>query len=388
MMPGARDLTIAILWQGVYPWDVRIEKFIRALSAYKVLIICRARRGMSRHEVDGNVEIFRIGTLPFPFNPWWLMRCLHILNKNNVSLIIFRDLPVAWLGITAGILRGVPTIFDMAENYPAALVAYNRKRYKLIVSGNALLPRLYEKWAVNMSSRVIVVADEQKERLVKAGAPTEKIAAVLNTPCAEQTASCGASSARNNEKRFLYTGKIDAHRGVDVAVRAFAAIAEKYPFASLVIAGSGRDAEKLKVLSRQLGIKDRVHFSGWVSHDEVYRHIAASYACLIPHIVSEHTQTTLPNKLFDYMAMSKPIISSDMSPVKNIIFRYRCGLVFKSGDTAGLASQMAALLDNPRAAELGRNGYHAVQSRFNWPRDSATLLNIISSFSPPGRRPI
>ena len=376
-MHDGKDVAIAILWQGVYPWDVRIEKFIRALGRYKVIVICRARRGMSRREVNGNVEIFRIGTLPVPFNFYWLVRCVQILRKKNVSLVIFRDLPVAWLGIIAARLTGVPAIFDMAENYPAALMAYDRKRYKLVVAGNAFLPRLYEKWAVNMSSHVIVVADGQKERLVNGGAAPGKITAVLNTPCAEQIAGCPVPAARNGEKRLLYTGKIDAHRGVDVAVRAFAAIAEKYPYAVLVIAGSGRDSEKIKLSARQFGIEGRVRFTGWVSHDEVYRHIAASYACLIPHIVSEHTRTTLPNKLFDYMAMSKPVISSDMPPVESIISRYRCGLIFKSGDAASLAMQMAALLDNPHASGLGQNGSRAVREIFNWPRDSAALQKII-----------
>ena len=152
----------------------------------------------------------------------------------------------------------------------------------------------------------------------------------------------------------------------------------------LRIIGSAHDMtyeERLRRLAKGLKLENIVVFTGQVPHRVVYREIAAADICVIPHLVSEHVNTTIPNKLFDYMGLGKPCVVSDAEPLKAIVLDAKCGLVFQSGDEGDLARVLARLIDNPtERLVFGRNGAHAVQTRYNWEADKAQLLRVVGSY--------
>src|SRR5207245_4432058 len=51
---------------------------------------------------------------------------------------------------------------------------------------------------------------------------------------------------------------------------------------------------------------------------------------LIPHRVTAHTNSTIPNKLFEYMLLGKPVLATDMGPVRRVLEEVGCGLVYRS----------------------------------------------------------
>src|SRR5208337_662520 len=121
------------------------------------------------------------------------------------------------------------------------------------------------------------------------------------------------------EQNILYIGKIDKHRGVDLAVRALPKLRRDFPNVTLTIVGDGTERRRLQELALSLGIENAIRFPGWVEHGETGEYIKKSTVCLIPHLKSEHTDTTVPNKLLDYMALGKSIVASDCLPMKQII---------------------------------------------------------------------
>jgi len=381
------------MWHAPYPWDVRIEKFILAFSrSFEVSVLCKGRANALLQEESGNLCVYRVqygagkgswrrilGKLintPIPMNPYWIARGVSLIRRRKPALIIGRDMPIMWLALVLGRLFRIPVVYDMAENYPAALVAYNKKIYRPFLIGKAFLPRLYEKVTALMADHVVVVAGEQKERLMKLGIPGSRITVVLNTPIIESEYR-DKNKGIEREKIVLYTGKIDAHRGVDVAVRAMADIIKLHPDAVLVLAGSGTQLESIKELSDEIGVRRNVRFAGWLAHKEVYEAIEKSSVCIIPHLKSEHTDTTIPNKLFDYMLCGKPVVSSDLNPVVSIISSNNCGLVFKSGRPESLAEKVVQLLSSKEAVRYGENGRMAVKNTFNWGIDSERLINAV-----------
>src|SRR3972149_2248964 len=103
---------------------------------------------------------------------------------------------------------------------------------------------------------------------------------------------------------------------------------KKYPETRLQIIGDGTELNSLKGLVKILNLEKSVDLKGWVNFSEVPKIIKESTICLIPHLRSEHTDTTIPNKIFDYMAMGKPVVASDCEPLKRIIQEEKCGFVF------------------------------------------------------------
>lgn len=379
---------ICIIWQGVYPWDVRIEKFTNTLTrTYKVILISKGKSNKQLFEKKDNFESYRViyrGILrklfnfPFIFNPVWFLRSLSVAKENDISLIIIRDLPLMWLGILLKVILKTPLIFDMAENYPAALIAYEKKYYKPFLIGNAFFPRIYERIALKMSNHIIVVTEEQKERLMKLGTQPKKISVISNTPVLGELNFSKEQGDSLEDKIILYTGKIDAHRGVESVIKAMPKVLNIIPAVKLILAGDGTETEKLSNLAMRLGVIDKVKFLGQVSHQEIYENIQKSSVCLIPHLKSEHTDTTLPNKLFDYMALGKPVIASDLVPVVRIIHDYECGIIFKSNNHNDLADQIIRIFLDKNTTTFGKNGQKAVKEKFNWEVDSVILERIIS----------
>lgn len=390
-------MKVGILWQVVYPWDIRMEKIIKVLlnDGHEVHLVCKGREGLPAVETEGKQTIHRLRVeaipglrtaaqllgAPLPINPYWYFGALRAFRQAEVERLIVRDLPLALLAGALGRRLGVPVFFDMAENYPAALVAYNKSIYKPFLFGNGWLPKQYERLSLRYMEHVFVVAEEQIARLEHVGVNRSRMSVVMNTPDVEYYRECvrrqAAAPAGAGDENLLYIGKVDAHRGVDLLIRAMPMIRGRYPKAVLHIAGDGSEKNALERLAGTLGVADCVVFHGWVSFEKVPGLISRSTVCFIPHLRSEHTETTIPNKIFDYMAFAKPVIVSDCAPLARIVTENRCGRVFISGSADDLGRQVLALLADASRDALGANGSRAVAERYNWQRDATAFLSRV-----------
>jgi glycosyltransferase involved in cell wall biosynthesis len=395
---GWRSLRIGFLWHCVYPWDVRLEKIANACieAGHTVCMVSKGRRDLACTEVVCGAEVRRVFRAPGDFpgwaakianyplflNPAWRAAALNTFREKQVDLIIVRDLPLALLGVRVGKALNKPVILDMAENYPAALIAYQNPLYRPFLFGNAWLPRKYEQLCLQRLQHVFVVAEEQRQRLLALGTDPGKITLVGNTPTASFINSCagnGNGRTGSGNLNLLYVGKLDVHRGVDLLVRAMPLLLREFPALSLTLVGDGKHKEQLEALVRQLGLGDTVVFPGWVNWNRITDFIQAGTVCVIPHLRCEHTETTLPNKLFDYLALSKPVVASDCRPLQQIIQDRNCGLTFKSGDLESLQATLRSMLLDPAREEKGRNGRRAIEQAYNWEVDKQRLLHAIAN---------
>ena len=395
-------MRIAIIWHCVYPWDIRIEKVLNLLSkhGHKIHLICKGREGLPETEDIGPVRTHRIFvssssigsnlskmlSYPIFLNPVWIYSIVKILIKNRVGLIIVRDLPLALLAGILGKALRIPVLLDMAENYPAALIAYSKARYKPFLLMDGFLPRFYEQWSLKFMEHVFIVAEEQRTRLMKLGVPEDKMSCIRNTPelrFFSENTGCGGENGTdlNSGATLLYVGKIDKHRGVDILIRAMPEILKRYPKARLQIIGDGTERTKLIEMVEGLTLKESVIFEGWIEFSRVPRFIGNSTICLIPHLLSEHTNTTIPNKIFDYMAMGKPVIVSNCEPLARIVREEKCGLIFRSGDSDDFSRKVIKLLEDKNRNVYGLNGKKAVELKYNWQVDSENMLKTINNMS-------
>lgn len=358
----------AIVWHSVYPWDVRIEKFCRSITAAggEAVVISKERPGP-----------------PAFVNPFWIAGAARRIRREGVQLVIVRDLPLALPFALLGPFLKVPVMLDMAENYPAALLAYRNKMYAPFLFGNAWLPRAYEKLALRYLSHVIVVTEEQKNRLLALGLPGKKVTIVGNTPeysGLERLGSEDVDGALAGKKYILYSGFMDPHRGLKTLVLAFNELKEAYADHFLVLIGNGKDVGALKALVEKCGLSGRVIFKGWMDSRSIPAYIRNSALCVIPHLKSEHTDTTMPNKIFDYLYFGKPVVVSDAEPLRRMMDEFRCGAVFKSGDHRDLSEALKRFLGKPYPAEDSLRSRKLVETKYNWARDGAALVELVERY--------
>jgi glycosyltransferase involved in cell wall biosynthesis len=131
-------------------------------------------------------------------------------------------------------------------------------------------------------------------------------------------------------------------------------------------------------LSKRLGVEELVTFMGWQPYNKMVEHLMMADFAMIPHLKSDHTDSTIPHKLFQYMYAKKPVIASDCLPIKRIVTETNSGYIYPNEDSQALANILAGL-DKQKHKVKGENGHQWVINKYNWENDSQVLLKVYQS---------
>lgn len=392
-------MIICHIWDADYPWDVRVEKVCDSLAKKHVIhLVCRNSKRRPSYEQTNHFHIHRLPALSqwwgklnhfigFPAfcNPLWIYHVWRTVRKVKADVIIVRDLPLALTAIGSGRLLGIPVAIDMAENYPAMIQdLWGRDGFSVLnlVVRNPHIIRLVEYLSLRWCDHIVVVVEESRDRLLSAGVPAEKISLVINTPTSarwEEVPSShnGVVTRDSNSLVLVYLGLLEWPRGIETAIRAMPIIRERIPGVRLLIVGTGRHENDFKRLVAELHLLQHVTFLGWLDYVSAIRVILESDIGLVPHHATESWNTTIPNKLFDYMSMGKPVIVSNAKPTERIVEEERCGLVFQDRDSDEFARAVFKLEQTSTREEMGRSGKAAIAERYNWAVDELRLFQAL-----------
>lgn len=180
---------------------------------------------------------------------------------------------------------------------------------------------------------------------------------------------------------LLFVGYPFDLKRVDVVIRAFLKIADRYPKFSLRVMGYCPEPELSHY--RQLAQNhSRIHFveAGWV--EEVREQMRGCYAFVNP------TQTEALGRVhIEAMSCGKPIVASNTNGARECIVDGATGLLFDVGDVDGLARQLDRLLsDSALASRLGQAGRERARAVFSEERFAAAFLHMVDSTVGPSKR--
>lgn len=402
-----RSRRIVYVWDADYPWDVRVEKTCRALvdAGHEVHIVARNRKWRAATERLPEGTVHRMpswrwagqradGALGFPafFSPRWRSLIASVVKEVSADLIIARDIPLCPTAIQVGKQFGIPVILDMAENYPAMMRAIwetGRDRPVDYVVRNPRFVEAVERYCLHRVDHVIVVVEESAERLFRIGVPPSRVTVVSNTPPRVRAEVLPSRPpAAKDHLDVVYMGNVEVARGLLESLDAVARLRSGGRNVRLRIIGRGRDDALVRSHAAALGLDpDAAEFLGYVeSHSEALAIVAGADVGLLPHQKCEAWDTTIPNKMFDYMAVALPVASSDAAPCARILTETGAGHIFKSGDAVSLAGVLEQFMDPAERDRVGSLGQSAVRGRYNWEVDADIMLGVIeqNSSSRPG----
>ena len=389
-------MRILYLWDADYPWDIRVEKICNSLNkiGYEVHIAARNLNKLKQYELINGIHVHRmkswsnsnfnyITSFPAFFSPFWKIFINNIIEKQKINAIIVRDLPMAAAGIWAGKKYNIPVIYDMAEDYCAMIREIWKVRkyhgFNLIVR-NPYLAKMVENYVIDKFEHIIVVTEEARDIVIKAGVKIDNVSIVGNTPILQILNDM--AFIENEDIDFIksrysaiYTGGITSDRGISYVIDAMPRIIENIPDFLFVVIGRGYATEQYLELIQRRKLQNFVRWVGWVDHDKLYDYIRASKIGVIPHNVSDHTNTTIPNKIYDYMVCGIPVVASNAVPMMRIIKEEKCGKIFISGNPISLADAIISIHKNSYG--YGENGKTAVLKKYNWENEEITIKNII-----------
>jgi glycosyltransferase involved in cell wall biosynthesis len=98
---------------------------------------------------------------------------------------------------------------------------------------------------------------------------------------------------------------------------------------------------------------------------------------VIPSRKTAQSDSTIPNKLFDYMAAGLAVLTSNTAPCARIVRETGAGDVFRASDAGDLAAAIRRLADPTVRRAAGEAGRCAVLDRYNWEHDAAVLRDVV-----------
>lgn len=173
----------------------------------------------------------------------------------------------------------------------------------------------------------------------------------------------------NDAPHLVVARNLEPIYGIDLALRAFARIAQALPGARLSVAGSGPLAPALMQLAGQLGIADQVRFTGRLDRDQM----AALYRDADLSINPSHVDN-MPNSVLESLASGVPVVSTRVGGVPYIVEHERTAMLVPPDDAEAMAAAaLRVLTDRALAHQLRVAGLAEVR-RYRWEVVKAELL--------------
>jgi glycosyltransferase involved in cell wall biosynthesis len=370
-----------------FPPDIRVENEIDALvsAGHNVHIACYTRKNKPALETTEKITIHRqsissfiykssVASLTLPFYcHFWKKFLVRILKSQHFDALHIHDLPLVGLGVRLKKHYKMKLVADLHENWPAFLDISN---HSTTFAGRIISPiflwRLYEKKVLTHADAVVVVVDEARKRLVDLGIEYNKIFVVSNTINLDEMHPL-SPAPKHKEIILYYAGGINYHRGLQNVIQAIHKSGNSR--LKFLILGDGSYKNDLEGLVDKFGLKRQVIFCGYQPLSKVMEMLSEADYALIPHIKTEHTDSTIPHKLFQYMYMQKPVIGSDCLPIKRILEETGAGITYPSMNINYL-SELLNQLETLDYSGMAARGKNAVVEKYNWAIDSEVLLNL------------
>jgi glycosyltransferase involved in cell wall biosynthesis len=229
---------------------------------------------------------------------------------------------------------------------------------------------------------VVLVANERTRRALPSGTRGRVIELVENG--VDFSVWSGTSGdAGSLSSRFVFLGRLVDLKAVDIVIRALV----KVPSADLEVIGDGPMLGAWNSLAMELGVKDRVHFSGWLSQQECAAHMREAAALVLPSLIECGGAVVL-----EAMAMGKPVVATCWGGPADYLDA-SCGILVEpdsySGLVSGFAEGMQRLIESP---ELGRSmgaaGYERAVRVFDWERKVDQVIAIYRKLSERSNAPL
>jgi len=174
-----------------------------------------------------------------------------------------------------------------------------------------------------------------------------------------------------------YSGHLYPWKGVNRLVEALADLPE---VRGLIVGGhpSEPDAASLRGQVHRLGLAPRVVFTGMVRPPDVARHLAAADVLVLPNPrTAVSARYTSPLKLFEYLAMGRPIVASDLPAFREVLTDGRDAILVEPGSAQAIADAIRAILADRRLAISLAKCARETALDYSWDRRAGRLEALI-----------
>jgi glycosyltransferase involved in cell wall biosynthesis len=387
---GARHILILVENLSV-PFDRRVWQESQALvnAGYAVTVICPMGTHADR---EPEVVLDGVRILRYPLNPatggpagylleygaalWRTLRLAVRLRRAGPIHVVHACNPPDLLFLVALLLRpgGTKFVFDHHDLVPELFLS------RFPGGGRALyrVTRALER--VTFACADAVISTNQSYRKVaidRGGMSPDRVVVVRSGPDLARFVQRPPDPGLRRGKRYLaaYLGVMGPQDGVDYALRALQILRKELGREDVhcIFMGSGDSFDDLVALSEELGLDDMVEFTGRVPDEFVQQCLSTADVCLSPDPRSPLNDVSTMNKVVEYMAMGRPLVSFDLQEAR--VSAGDAALYAAADDETAFAAAIDRLLgDADLRATMGAAGRRRVETDLSWDHSRRALV--------------
>jgi len=349
--------------------EPRVEKIAETLTrnGFEVTVLAWDREGIHPHEERR--ERYTIHRFNFrapqgrlimiPHLLFWWIYVFTYLLRSRCKVIHVCGFNSAVPAILVKTLTRKKLVYDVFDFYADILPLIIPARIRSVI---AALERLM----LRTSDVVIIVDESRRGELGRLPCPIEVI---VNSP--KDPIMLG----KKTDHRFrIFHAAYLSYNNVRSILQVAKAI-RFLPDVSMHIAGWGPASSIIRNLAEK---QKNISFLGRIPYSEVMKRTVTAdllFAMYDPR--RPITKVASPNKLFEAMAASKPIIVNSGTAMASIVEKAGCGITVPFGDVQALREAVRTLRDNPSLArEMGRRGRKLYEEKFSWDLMERKLIQL------------
>ena len=336
------------------------------------VVTYRDNTNVPEYENDKGVNVYRVDNYMIHPNNFidWIMqlnfnlvsKATEIINKEGgFDVIHAHDWLVTYAAKTLKNAYNIPIVATIHATEAGRNSGIHDETQRYINDTEWLLT--YE------ATEVIVNSNFMKNDIHRLfGLPFEKINVIpnginlSNFTGIERDYDFRRQYAMDNEKIILYVGRLVYEKGIQHLIAAMPKILSNYHDAKLIIAGRGVMMDELKAEARNLGLGNKVYFTGYLDSKQVQKMYKCADVAVFPSTYEPFGIVAL-----EAMLAGVPTVVSDVGGLNEIVNHGVDGMKSYAGNPNSIADSVTALLyDHQLAANVSKKAKQKVKEQFNW----------------------
>jgi glycosyltransferase involved in cell wall biosynthesis len=299
---------------------------------------------------------------------------LRMLGRLRPQLLYQRHEAFATYGVELAQLADAPLVLEWNNSEVWARRAWHVS-HPIKRAFDPLATRM-ERHAVQRADLIAAVSTHAAAMAIDEGAPRDAVVVLPNgvdVVAVDRAIADAPTRPRRGGRLVGWVGSFDPWHGAEVLVRA---LGELPSDVGAVLVGDGSERPRCEALARELGVHDRIEWTGALPHDAAVQRLAGCDVLASPHVpMVDRPFFGSPTKIFEYMAIKRPIVASSLEQIGEILSDGVTGRLVIPGDALDLARGIRSVLELPDAgAQLGRAARREAEAWHTWDARVRVLL--------------
>ena len=372
-------LNFVFISRNPYPEGLASTNRIRIFTEYLAKkynvtkYICssnNAKNDISGENKNVKWKFIRFSRIEYIFNLAKIYNIIfnsHISDSKNI-LMLYDGISLAnfWFALFAKI-KGFKIITDIVEDY-----SYINEKQSFVLEMSQKFNTFFDRFIDFFTDRIIVISSRLYIKYYYKGINKKKLCII---PISATNLDVKIPKKQNDKFTFIYSGSFGNKDGIKYMISAFEIVSKNNPNCRLFLSGKINNYTKDLISN-----KKNIYYKGMLPNKKFYNFLSSADVLLMTRVKSKYADYGFPFKLGEYLATANPVITTDVSDVKNFLSDGVNALIAKPSCRESLVEKMTFAINCDKSIlnEIGNNGKIVCNKYFNPNTNGQKLAEFIN----------